>query len=258
MSLSSLELLLPNFLPARPSAFAYSLCESAWRESLQAHTLGRLSESTTPKTLAATGEALLQLYASFFRQAKEQQSLAETHLERLTRWGVWEEYPRMALPQSWEQVMMPLRGIVTAFPEIEPMLRQGHVPDNIVFRSAWRFFCFRYGQRALHEGDIALPRFAEDPKGTFAHLLSLQPVRKYDDEFPTTPKLSIKARLLNTLWQKYVHAQHEIERQRSETMQEAYSLRQAMLAAAEQFVQKGRLQSPLDVWNTSIHDLAKL
>lgn len=258
MSLSSLELLLPNFLPAQPSAFAYSLCESAWHECLQPPIQERLPESTTPKTPVAIGESLTQLYASFFRQAKEQQSLAATHLERLTRWGVREEYPRTELPQSLEQVMVPLRGIVTAFPEIEPILRQGHVPDNIVFRSAWRFFCFRYGQRALHEGDIALPRFAEDPKGTFAHLLSLQPVRKYDDEFPTTPKLSIKARVLTTLWQKYVRAQHELERRRSEAMQEAYSLRQAMLAAAEQLVQKGRLQSPLDVWNTSIHDLARL
>ncbi len=258
MSLSSLELLLPNFLPATPSAFAHSLCESAWSESLQPPTLGRLPESTTPKTLAATGEALIQLYASFFRQVKAQQSLADAHLKRLMRWGVWEEYPRTELPPSLEQVMMPLRGIVTAFPEIEPMLKEGHIPDNIVFRSAWRFFCFRYGQRALHEGDIALPRFAEDPKGTFTHLLSLQPIRKYDDEFPTTAKLSIKARLLNTLWRKYVRAQHEIERQRSETMKEAYPLRQAMLAVAEQLAQKGRLQSPSDVWNTSVHDLARL
>lgn len=258
MPVHSVHILLPDFLPAQPSLFSQTLCNAAWEYAAQAPPIEQMPETAPSQTLGTSVQALIQVYAAFFRCVKEQQRLADAYKERLTRWGVWDEYPRTALPTSLVQAMLPLRGIVAAFPEIEAKLQQGQIPDNIVFRSAWRFFCFRYGHRTWHEGDIALPRFAEDPKTTFAQVLSLTPIRKYDDEFPIIPKLSIKARLLNMFWQKYVAAQHEIETQRSETMRQAYSLRQEILLSAEILAQKGRLPSPTHIWSMSVHDLMRL
>jgi len=259
MSVLAIRSLLPDFLPEHPSVFTRTLCECAWNESAQ--TPSRTQTETTPshqQTLEANVQALVRLYASFFRVVQEQQKIANTYTKRLTRWSVWDEYPRKDLPPLAEQAMLPLRGIVTAFPTIEQSLRQGEMPDNIVFRSAWRFFCLRYGHRAFYEGDIAVPRFDEDLQTTFVHILNLAPVRKYDDEFPTALTLSMKARLLHVLWRKYIAAQHEIETQRSETMKQAYVLRQNILTIAEHLVRSGRLQSSSDVWKTSIHDAARL
>ncbi len=259
MSVLAICSLLPDFLPEHPSVFAQTLCERAWNESAQAP-FGTQA-GTIPQhqqALEANVQALVRLYAPFFRLVQEQQKIANTYTKRLARWSVWDEYSRKDLPILPEQAMLPLRGIVTAFPMIERTLRQGEIPDNIVFRSAWRFFCLRYGHRAFCEGDIAVPRFDEDLQATFAHILNLAPVRKYDDEFPTAPTLSMKARLLHVLWRKYLAAQYEIETHRSETMQQAYALRQNILATAEHLVLRGRLQSPSDVWKTSIHDVARL
>jgi hypothetical protein len=255
MSVLAIRSLLPDFLPEHPSIFTQTLCERAWNKSAQAPS--RTQAETIPpqqQTLDANVEALVRLYASFFRLVQEQQKIANTYTKRLTQWNVWDEYSRKDLPILPEQAMLPLRGIVTAFPMIEQTLRQGEIPDNIVFRSAWRFFCLRYGHRARYEGDIAVPRFDEDLQTTFAHVLNLTPVRKYDDEFPSAATLGIKARLLHVIWRKYIAAQHEIETHRSETMKQAYALRQAMLASGATLVRQGRLKTLNELWNLPVQE----
>lgn len=253
MSVLAIRSLLPDFLPEHPSVFTQTLCERAWNESAQAP-FGHQADTIPQQqqTLEANIEALVRLYASFFRLVREQQKIANTYTKRLTRWSVWDEYSRKDLSALPEQAMLPLRGIVTAFPMIERTLRQGEIPDNIVFRSAWRFFCLRYGHRAFCEGDIAVPRFDEDLQATFAYILNLAPVRKYDDEFPTAPTLSMKARLLHILWRKYITAQHEIETHRSETMRQVYVLRQAILASGTTLVRQGRLKTLNELWNLPV------
>jgi hypothetical protein len=250
---------LPHFLPSEPSIFADSLCDAA----MAALTAGKQriaapNSSAPPQTLREATEALTALYTQLFERLQEPESRAEAAAKRLTDWGVWEMYPRTMLPMTLERALLPLRGIATAFPEIEPALRQGNIPPNIVFRSAWRFFCFRYGYRCRYEGDIALPRFAEVPQATFADALALQPLRQYDDEFPDVPALTFKARLLSVVWQRYVAAQQEIETERSETMKRVLPLRQAILAQAEMLVQQGRLESPSAIWNVSVQECASM
>jgi hypothetical protein len=255
MSVLAIRSLLPDFLPEHPSVFTQTLCERAWIASTQAPFDSQVQ--TIPpqqQTLEANIETLVRLYASFFRLVQEQQKIATSYAAHLTQWNVWDEYSRKDLPTLPEQAMVPLRGIVTAFPMIEQTLGQGEIPDNIVFRSAWRFFCLRYGHRAWCEGDIAVPRFDEDLQATFAHILNLVPVRKYDDEFPTAPPLSIKAQLLHVLWHKYMAAQHEIETQRSETMRQAYALRQAILASGTTLVRQGRLKTLNELWNLPLQE----
>jgi hypothetical protein len=263
MSVLAIRSLLPDFLPEHPSVFTQDLCERAWNESAQAPFGAQaeaipLQQQTLEANVEANVEALVRLYASLFRLIQEQQKIANTCAERLTRWNVWDEYSRKDLPILPEQAMLPLRGIVTAFPMIERTLRQGKIPDNIVFRSAWRFFCLRHGHRAWYEGDIAVPRFDEDLQTTFAHILHLAPVRKYDDEFPTAPTLSIKARLFHVIWRKYIAAQHEIETHRSETMRQAYALRQAMLASGATLVRQGRLKTLNGLWNLPVQEVILL
>jgi hypothetical protein len=251
MSVLSILSALPDFLPAEASAFTRSLCKSA---ELTANVV----PTSLPETLPEAAQMLLALYGSFAKVLETRQIASIAAEKRLKSWGVWEQYSREDLPITLERALQPLRGIVTAFPAIETDLREGRVPQNIVFRSAWHFFCFRYGHRGLYEGDIAVSRFRETPQKTFAQALALAPLRKYDDEFPNTPKTSWKSRLLSQQWNRYAAEQHEIELLRSETMKRSFAIRLAMLEQASDLVRTGRLENTDALWNYSIDDLVKL
>ncbi len=251
MSVLSVLSALPDFLPAESSAFTRSLCESA-------ELAASMIKPSLPTTLPEAAQMLLALYGSFAKALEIRQIASIADEKRLKAWGVWEQYSRADLPITLERALQPLRGIATAFPAIETDLREGRVPQNIVFRSAWHFFCFRYGYRGLYEGDIAVSRFREIPQKTFAQALSLSPLRKYDDEFPDTHKASWKSRLLSPQWRRYAAEQHEIELLRSETMKRSFAIRLVMLEQASDLVRKGRLENTDALWNYSIDDLLRL
>lgn len=243
---------LPEFLPAEPSLFMRSLLDSL-AESTPLNSSAARNHS--PASLDHAISSLQGLYREFARVVEPLQKRSDAYKRRLDAWGVWQQYSPVELPITPKRALQPLCGIVHTYPEIQTALQQGIVPENIVFRSAWKFIAWRYGHRAVYEGDIASPRFAEDTRATFLQVLALKPLRKYDDEFPATMPITLKGRLLGGTWAKYVAAQHEIEQCRSKTMQGVYAVKQDIVRFSEELVRKERILRTEDLWNNSLEDL---
>lgn len=207
--------------------------------------------STTLHKIACEYQKLAAIAVKIVQRS----DMLEQYLRSL---GVWDCYAKNELPQSPQRALLALRGIVHEYPEIETQVQQGQIPDNIVFRSAWTFLLFRYGHRGMYEGDIAYPRFGDSVQQTLAYILSLSPVRKYDDEFPTLPPMTLRAKLALWCWSYYKHLQEQLEYHRSEAMRRTSSLRRELIIAAEQLVRMGRLQRVEEVWHRTTEELITL
>ncbi|MCU0425383.1 MAG: hypothetical protein MUF71_07125 [Candidatus Kapabacteria bacterium] len=238
---------LPEFLSAETSVFMRSLIDS-----LASSTLIPRQTSAKVETLPEAVTALQALYGAFASSIEPLQYRSAALRGRMESWGVWEQFSPAALPITPERALQTICGIAHTYPEVREALEKGVVPENIVFRSAWKFFLWRWAHRAVFEGDIAVQRFEEDIPATFAQALALKPLRKYDDEFPNVQPLTLKGRFFGGTFEKYVELQHEIERLRSEAMLEAYSLKQVIVRCAEERVREGQMAAVSGLWECSI------
>lgn len=231
---------LPHFFPATLSRFTASLL------TFEPNTIAQgYAKIDTP--LHAHLNALHKLYVDFVKQIEASTHRVNLAQQRLERFGIWHEYAERKAVSGIEEALTSLGGMVRSCSAAEQaLMRRGELPESIVARSAWFWFEQKYGHRALGEGDIATPRFADERSLTFQNALERPMVRSYDDEFGNTSLLSLKARIFTSLWNNYQEAAQEHEMMRSSAMLSMYRLRKELVLL------HGNL-----LWEMSIDELLK-
>jgi hypothetical protein len=232
---------LPHFFPATLSRFTASLLAL----NLNAPTQYTVKIDTP---LYANIHALHRIYADFVKQIENSTHRVHLAQQRLERFGVWREYAEHKAISGIDEALTSLGGMIRSRNAAEQaLMKRGELPESIIARSAWFWFEQKYGHRALGEGDIASPRFADDRALTFQCALERPMVRSYDDEFGNASPLSLKARIFASLWENYQEAAQEHETIRSSAMLRVYELRKELM------VSHGNL-----LWEVSIDEAFKL
>jgi hypothetical protein len=240
---------LPNFFSPIISRFTASFL------ALEPNTLAQYEN--TP--LRACIDGLYSVYSEFAEQLTSSTERVESTRQHLERFGVWREYATRTAGNSVENALTTLGGMARSYGEAEAaLMRHGELPQSIVARSAWFWFEQKYGHRALGEGDIAVPRFADDRALTFQDALKRPMVRSYDDEFGDTAPLSLKARFCTGLWRKYQEAVQDHEGIRSAAMLSVYALRKDVITSVEYLIQRNVIETKETLWEMSIDEMLKL
>jgi hypothetical protein len=232
---------LPTFFPASLSRFTASLL---------AFEPNTLSGNTT--TLSTSIDALCKEYATLASQINAATERIDRARQPLERFGVWSEYAEHKAASGIEDALVTLGGMMRSRGKAEEaLMRHGDLPQSIIARSAWFWFEREYGHRALGEGDIAVPRFADDRALAFQAALTRPIVRSYDDEFGNTQTLSLKARI-------FTGAAEERESACSAAMRRFHALRKELLSSATILVQTQRIPALEAFWELSIDEALQL
>ena len=129
----------------------------------------------------------------------------------------------------------PLRRLVQANPNWLDMLKEGEIPNDPSFRTAWQGWIDKHGVRGVYESDIARPRYHEMPEPilmSLIHQMQVEPKRETRSlmEIITWPVwVQCRRVLVAREWWRY-HAMHCYDR-----------LRQKMLVRGEHAVSAGQL-----------------
>jgi hypothetical protein len=266
MTLESVHAVLRDFLPLRspPSRFTRSVVERVLQMDsahIQAQASKEIRSSSHTNDIADCVRQCVAVYGHLFHTVRSLSEQAAADAARLQPWGVWDTYPKAMLPRGVEYGLVVLRGVVYEFPTLAKSLEYGVVPPNIHFRSAWLWFLQRYGHRAIYEGDIAAPRFADDIRATFVRVMEQNPIRRYDDEFSPIPRQSLitraTSRLLLPVWNRYERRLHDISGVRSDAMRRTHALRTELLRHAEKRVQGGFFDDVSQVWTMDAEELLR-
>lgn len=240
---------IPHFFPAIPSRFTTSLFDSSF------------VTGSSKKTFSASIDVLLQ---EFQQCEKSLQSLHVSQKQaqrRLEMVGVWKDYAARKEQDDVDYALVVLGGMLRSCAENdrEQMLQTGSLPQSIVARSAWFWFERNVGHRAESgEGDIAVPRFADDRKATFHAALSRPAVTSFDDEFGVTamPK-SLKNRIFSPLMMHHIQITKQHEELLSQALRRVHALRKDLCDLAEHCVRLGKLQRSEQLWEMSIDEVLR-
>jgi hypothetical protein len=245
---------LPHFFPQEISPFTASLLDDSLVEQKRSDKKTALQQS-----LQTSIHELRTVYRTFAEEMKNAESRLASKRKRLEHFKVWEEYAAHCPQNALDTALTFLGGMMHSCSSKESSeMLAGRIPQTIIARSSWFWFVRNFGHRALGEGDIALPRFADRPQATFALAWNYPQVRSYDAEFGALPPLTWKARFFTPRWNIFLHALEEQEMTRSSAMQNINRVRKELITSAEIFVQQGVLASIDQLWQMSAQDALRL
>lgn len=238
---------LPLFLPEQCSPFTASLL--AWQPS----------EVSKARKHEITLHSLAEAYSTLAERTLEYNAAKALYQRRLERFGVWQEYGAYRTESALEDALTTLGGMMRSCSDSDQaLMRSGTMPDTIVARSAWFWFAREYGHRAIGEGDIAVPRFADNPATAFVCAVQRPEIRSYDAEFGKKHRLSLKARIVTPLWTAYQKAVREQELAHSSILRNIAILRKELCGFTATWAERSSISHAEDVWNMSIDEVVRL
>lgn len=173
----------------------------------------------------------------------------------LQRLGVSAEHHarhRSAGTRVWDD-LAPLRALVAAEPARQRAVETGEVPGDAAFVAQWTAYLAEHGHRGVHESDLSMPRYHEDP----APLLALLTSDGRGGPTTASPR-TVAGTLTTPLWWQAGRAIRAREDLRSGAMRAFDVLRRRLLAIAADAVEAGRLARPEDVWDCTTDEVVAL
>ena len=146
----------------------------------------------------------------------------------------------------------PLRAYVVAHPEIQADLFQGDVPDDEEFKALWQVYLAKHGHRGVYETDVARPRYHEAPQPL------LQSLAYPSRGLTAPPPRTAQGWLTWPVWWQCGRVMQAREQFRYDVMQLFHTLRQHLLALAEQAVGRGQLPDAALLWLLSLEEMNQL
>jgi pyruvate,water dikinase len=216
----------------------------------------RILERTAspPAGFADTVEELRWLYSTLVAEMLSLAAAMSGPLALLRQAGVLVE-----VASRWRSAGTELREDLAALraqaaerPELREALRRGALPEDEAFREAFAAWLERHGHRGVHEGDIARPRYREEPETLLRGLAA--PAEKP----PAPPPISPRARLL---WPVAWQAERTLlarERLRSTALRGFERLRGVLLARARRLADDGVLPSVDALFQLDLDELRRL
>lgn len=173
----------------------------------------------------------------------------------LQRLGVSAEHHaghRSAGTRVWDD-LAPLRSLVDADAARTTAVAEGRVPTDPIFRAAWDAYLDDHGHRGIHESDLSMPRYHEDP----APLLSLLATPDRPAAHDAARRTAL-GRATTPLWWQAARAIRAREDLRSGAMRAFDVLRARLLAAADAAVDDGLLTTRDEVFELTVAEVAAL
>ncbi len=147
--------------------------------------------------------------------------------------------------------LAPLRERAAQNSPVREALQRGELPDDDQFRAAWQAYIAKHGQRGIYEGDLARPRFHEQPAPLFSAILAppihTQPLRRTLKGLLTLPLAWQANRTVRARELLHYHAMTAFDR-----------LRAAVLHLAAAAAERGQLPTAESIWELTIEEVVLL
>ena len=216
----------------------------------------RIEERTVspPAGLADTVEELRWLYSTLVAEMLSLAAAMSGPLALLRRAGVL-----AGLASRWRSAgtefredLAALRAQAAGQPALLESLQRGALPEDGVFRVEFEAWLERHGHRGLYEGDIACPRYREEPGSLLRGLAA-------PAEEPPAPLLALRrAGLLRPVAWQAERTLLARERLRSAALRGFERLRGALLARARTLADRGVLPSVDALFQLDLDELRHL
>jgi phosphohistidine swiveling domain-containing protein len=216
----------------------------------------RILERTAspPASLAEAAEELEWLYSMFVAQMLSLSTAMSGPLALLRRAGVLVEVaPRWrSAGTELREDLAALRARAAGRPDLLTALGRGALPEDEPFRRAFDAWLERHGHRGVHEGDIASPRYRENPETVLRSLATPA------EPLLPPPPISLRASLLRPVAWQAERTLRARERLRSTALRGFERVRAFLLVRARRLHDEGVLPSADAVFRLDLDELQRL
>ena len=212
-----------------------------------------LSVSQSPG-FAAANETFRQLFVGFVQGMFALTAALSGPLLILRRAGTLTEHSARlrTIGTTLLTDLDPLRAYVVEHPEIQADLFQGDVPDDDGFKALWQVYLAQHGHRGVYETDVSRPRYVEAPQPL------LQSLAYPSRGLTAPPPRTLMGLLTGPVWWQCGRVMQAREQFRYDVMQLFQTMRQRLLALAEQAVVHGQLPDAESLWLMSLDEMNQL
>ena len=178
------------------------LLRQAWSQATALLALRRGSRrlealgKTEFETLQQCSQAAVDLFVDLVTVMLNLTAALSAPLAILRKLGVLAEHSRRhrSISTAMYDDLEELHQLLSQHPHWRASLKQGQLPQEADFQSAWGAYLAKHGHRGIYESDLARPRFHEDPRPLLQALLAPTQVR------PGPASFSLMGHCTRPLW----------------------------------------------------------